>query len=573
MDKFIYILGLNTTYHELSACLIKDGELIAAVEEERFNRVKHGKSALVSNPDTLPVEAIKFCFDEAGITFADLDKIAISFCPQDRLKNINIDEHFKEGDWGSKSGEELFYNKLMSLPSLLSKLANFDLNDKIVWVPHHIGHAGSAYYVSPFDNAAILSVDGIGELTSTWLGVGKKNKISKIKEIEYPHSIGFLWEKFSKFLGFSEYDAAKVMGLASYGNKEKFYGLFRKIVTVLPNGEFKMDNNILKFRIDDFELIEKLFGVKKIDNPEQRSTAHEDIAASLQAITNDLLLNLAEFLAKTTGSKNICLAGGVALNCVANSNIMESGYFENMYIQPAAHDAGTALGAAYYVWNDVLSNEKRFVMENAYWGPDYSDGQIEEILREEQVKYNKVSNIEGMTAKFISEGKVIGWFQGKMEWGPRALGNRSLLVDPRDPNMKETLNIRIKKREPFRPFAPSVLEEDVYDWFELPKDCKSISTEFMEFTFPVKESKRNLIPAVTHVDGTSRIQVVTQKANPKYHKLISEFKKVTGVPILLNTSFNENEPIVCSPNDAVKTFKRTQMDYLAIHDFLVSKEE
>ncbi|MEK7087546.1 MAG: carbamoyltransferase C-terminal domain-containing protein [Patescibacteria group bacterium] len=573
MDKSIYILGLNTTYHELSACLVKNGELVAAVEEERFNRIKHGKPALVSNPNTLPVEAINFCLSKAKINFSDLDKIAISFCPQDRLKNINIDEYFTEGDWGSKSGEELFYKKLMSLPSLLSKLANLDVRDKIVWVPHHIGHAGSAYYVSPFDNAAILSVDGIGEITSTWLGVGNKNKISKIKEIEYPHSIGFLWEKFSKFLGFSEYDAAKVMGLASYGNKEKFYPLFQRIVTILPDGDFKMDSDILQFRLNNFEPIEKLFGVKKIDSPEKRSKSHEDIAAGLQAITNDLILNIAKFLAEKTRSKNICLAGGVALNCIVNSKIMESGYFENMYIQPAAHDAGTALGAAYYIWNDGLSNEKRFVMDNAYWGPDYSDEQIEEVLNEERVKFSKIDNIEEATAKLISEGKIIGWFQNKMEWGPRALGNRSLLADPRDAKIKEVLNMRIKKRESFRPFAPSVLEEDVNDWFELPKNCKSISTEFMEFTFPVKESKKNLIPAVTHIDGTSRIQVATKKSNLKYHKLISEFKKITGVPMVLNTSFNENEPIVCSPTDAVKTFKRTRMDYLAIHDFLVSKEE
>jgi carbamoyltransferase len=460
----------------------------------------------------------------------------------------------------------------MAVPKLLSEYAEVDLTDKVVWVPHHISHAGSAYYVSPFEESAVLSIDGIGEITTTWLGVGNGNKISVIKEIAYPNSIGFLWEKFSKFLGFSEYDAAKVMGLASYGNKKKFHSLFKKLVLIEPEGNFRVDDEILRFRSDDYEPLEKLFNVKKLDSPQDRTTAHEDIAAGLQAITNDVVLNLGKFLFETTKSKNLCLSGGVALNCISNFEIMKGGYFKNIYIQPAAHDAGTALGAAYYIWNDLQSQNREFVMEHAFWGPDYTENEIESVLISESVKYQKLENIEEITAKLISEGKIIGWFQEKMEWGPRALGHRSLLVDPRNINMKEILNMRIKKREPFRPFAPSVLSEDADNWFDIPTNCVSISTEFMEFAFPVKEDKKKSIPAVTHVDGTSRIQIVRKEINPKYHKLISEFKKITGVPMILNTSFNDNEPIVCSPNDAVKTFKTTDMDYLVIQDFLVSKE-
>lgn len=570
--KNSYILGINTTYHELSACLLKDGQLVAAVEEERFTRIKHGKPALVSNPDVLPKQAIDFCLEKTGITFAEIDQIGISFCPKDRLKNIGVDKYFTEGDWGSKSGEELFYEKIMTVPKLLSEYAEVDLTDKIVWVPHHISHAGSAYYVSPFKESAVLSIDGIGEITTTWLGVGNGNKMSVIKEIAYPNSIGFLWEKLSKFLGFSEYDAAKVMGLTSFGDKKKFHSHFQKIVKIEPNGNFRVDEDILRFRSNDYEPLEKLFGVKKLDNPEDRTTAHEDVAAGLQVITNDVVLNLAQYLSENTKSKNICLAGGVALNCVSNFEIMRGGYFENIYIQPAAHDAGTALGAAYYLWNDLQSQNREFVMEHAFWGPDYSESEIENILIAEGVRYKKLANIEEVTAKLISEGNILGWFQGKMEWGPRALGHRSLIVDPRNMSTKETLNMRIKRREPFQPFAPSVLSEDTDNWFEVPKNCASISKEFMEFAFPVKEEKRTAIPAVTHVDGTSRIQIVRKEINPKYHSLISEFKKITGVPMVLNTSFNENEPIVCSPVDAVKTFKRTKMDYLAIQDFLVSKE-
>lgn len=570
MLKDTYILGINCTYHELAACLIKNGVLLVATEEERFSRIKHGKQALIDNPDVLPLQAIDYCLKFADITWQDITWIGLSFSPKLRLRNIDIDSYFDKEGWGSKIGEQTFYTKLMGIPKLLTEHAGTNLDKKIKWIPHHLCHAASAYFVSPFKESAVLSIDGIGEVTSTWLGNGKGNKLHKIKEISYPNSIGFLWEKFSKFLGFSEYDAGKVMGLSAYGDWQVFYPEFKRIIKISKNS-FTVDNSILKFRQNDFKSLEKLFGVKKISSPDERNKNHEHIAAALQKVTNEVFVTLAGYLANKVKSENICLAGGVALNCSANEAIMNSGYYKRVYVQPAAHDAGTALGAAYYIWNHLLNGQRKFVMEHAFWGPEYGDSYIEDILNQQRLKYRFVKNIERETAKLISKGYIIGWMQGRLEWGPRALGNRSLLVDPREKKMKKILNLRIKKRELFRPFAPSVLAEDAKSWFEIPKNSQSISTDFMEFTFPVKKAKRSLIPAVVHVDGTSRIQTVRKQTNSKYHKLLSEFKRITQIPMVLNTSFNDNEPIVCSPIDAINTFKRTKMDYLIIGNFLISK--
>jgi len=569
--KPVFILGINFAYHETAACLVKDGQLIAAVEEERFSRIKHGKDARVDNPDQLPINAINCCLKEGGIKLGDVNHIGLSFDPKERLKNIGADSYFIPSGWGSKEGEERFYEKLQTIPGLLKDLADQDITKRIHWIPHHVCHAASTFFVSPFKDTAILSIDGIGEFSSTWLGSGEGNKIQVIKEINYPNSLGFLWEKLCKFLGFSEYDAAKVMGLSSYGDPDKFRSQFDSIVKLGSDGNFEINNNILKFRLEDYKELEDLFMVPKINNPDERNRDHDHIAASLQRVTNEILLHLSKYLAEVVGSKNLCLAGGVALNCVANYQVMKSGLFSNIFIQPAAHDAGTALGAAYYIWNQILKGNRSFIMEHTYWGPSYSNEEIRAVLEKEGVKFKKVADLEGLTAQLVAEGNIVGWFQGRTEWGPRALGNRSLLVDPRKAEMREILNARIKKREPFRPFAPSVLSEDVDEWFNIPKDCQSLSMEFMEFVFPVKKDKVDKIPAVTHIDNTSRIHSVRKEINPRYHTLISEFKKITGVPLVLNTSFNENEPIVCSQQDAVNTFKKTRIDYLAIGDFLVSR--
>jgi len=565
----MYILGINSAYHESAACILQDGILIAAAEEERFNRIKHAKKSRVDSPCELPINAINFCIREAKIKLRDVDYFGFSFTPQKRLNNIQIKEEVIKGDWGSKSGEELFYKKIKTIPQKLSQLSGKNIKNKFHWIDHHLCHAASAFFVSPFREAAIFSVDGIGEFTTTWMGYGKENKIKVLKEIEYPNSLGFVWEKMSKFLGFTEYDSAKVMGLSAYGNWKKYYQKFQEVVKIEDDGGFKINNDILKFRSNNFRTIEEFFRVKKINHPENRAGEHEDVAAGLQKITDDVVLNFVKYLTRKTNSKNLCMAGGVALNCVTNSKILLSKYFKDIYIQPAAYDAGTALGGAYYIWNNILDRPKKFVMENAFWGPSYKDPEIERELRKNNLKYEKLANIEKITAELIAKGNIAGWFQGRLEWGPRALGNRSLLVDPRNKKMKEILNKRIKKREPFRPFASSVIEEDAPKWFEIPKECKSISSEFMLFAFDTKKEKQKLIPAVIHVDGTSRIQIVTKKANPKFHKLISEFKKITDVPMVLNTSFNENEPIICSPQDAINTFKRTKIDYLVINNYLI----
>jgi carbamoyltransferase len=564
-----YILGINSAYHESSACLIKDGKIVAVAEEERFNRKKHAKPARIDNPDELPINAINFCLEKAGITLKDVAYIANSFSPAKRLRNIDFNEPVVEGSWGSISGEGLFYQRLRQIPSRLSRFYGVDVSRKFHWVDHHTSHAGSAYFVSPFNEAAVLVVDGIGEIESTTLYSGKRNKLTRIKSINYPHSLGFLWEKLSKFLGFTEYDGCKVMGLASYGNPRRYYKQLRGFVKINEK-DFNIDHSVVRFRVNDYSRLEKFLGKKREPN-EEIEERHADIAAALQKITEEILLNLINYLHKLTGLKNLCLAGGVALNCVANSVLKEKSYFENIYIQPVAHDAGTAIGAAYFIWNQQLGNPPSFVMNHVYFGPEYSNKEIKKILEQNNLKFKKQEEIEKSAAKLLSEGNIIGWFQGRMEVGPRALGNRTLLADPRNPKMRDILNMKVKHREYFRPFAPSVLIEKTEDWFRIPK--KSLSSDFMLFAYDVYEDKRKVIPAVTHVDGTSRIQTVRKETNPRYYKLIKEFEKLTGVPIVLNTSFNDREPIVCSPQDAVNTFLKTRIDYLAIGNFLVSRGE
>jgi len=564
-DKNLYILGLNSAYHESSACLVGNGEMVAAVEEERFSRIKHAKRARINNPDELPAKAVDFCLKEARITIEDVDYVAYSLNPAKRLKNMEIPDTVVEGDWGSIQGEQLFYNSLMKIPEKMREMTD---TVQFYWVDHHVAHAASAFFVSPFDRSAILSIDGIGETTTTWLGVGEGNTMEVIRELQYPNSLGFLWEKMTKFLGFTEYDAAKIMGLAAYGNPDNYYSTFLKFVTI--NEGFTIDNDVMKFRMEDYSELEELFG-KKREKGEPITERHKDIAAALQKVNEEIVLNLANYLYEKTGSENICIAGGVGLNCVTNGMLEERGPFKQMYIQPAAHDAGTAVGAAYYVWCSLLNRRRTYVMDTPFTGPHYSDREIKAVLDRSGLFHTYVENIEEKAASLIAAGKVVAWFQGKMEIGPRALGNRSILADPRNPQMRAILNEKIKHREWFRPFAPSVLEERAKDWFE--SNPPSLSARFMLFAFKAKESKKEMIPAVVHVDGTSRIQTVSKEFNQKYYRLLREFEKVTGVPLVLNTSFNSREPIVCSPQDAVNTFTRNNMDYLVMNNFLVSRKK
>jgi carbamoyltransferase len=568
-----YILGINSAYHESAACLLKDGKVIAFAEEERFNGRKHAKHANPDNPDVLPVKALKFCTEKAGIRLKDVQHIGYSLLPRDRLKNIGADKGIKlpKAGWGTEEAEKTFYQKVLNVPKRLSRLAREDVSERFSYVPHHVCHAASAFFISPYKESAILVVDGIAEFGTTWLGSGSGNKISAILEVNYPNSLGFLWEKMSQFLGFTEYDACKVMGLSSYGEPEKLMDRMKKIVTLRRDGTFLVNDRIVQFRTDDFTRLERLFGAEKRDSSHEIRAIHENISASLQKMTEEVLINALKRLHKETRSKNLCMAGGVALNCVANAAILARSRFKNIFIEPASHDAGTALGAALYLWNHVLERSRTKPLRHAYYGPEYSNREIKNVLDRNGIRYKRVQKIEKVAAALLSEGEIVAWFQGRMEFGPRALGHRSILADPRSPVVRDELNRKVKFREIFRPFAPSVLEEDARKWFAIRK--RDLPACYMLITYKTRAKKIKKIPAVLHVDDTARIQLVSRRTSPRYYRLIKEFKKLTGVPLVLNTSFNVQGPIVCSPQDALDIFTRGKMDYLAIGDFLIHRDE
>ncbi|HRI70451.1 MAG TPA: carbamoyltransferase C-terminal domain-containing protein [Polyangium sp.] len=560
----MYILGINSAYHESAACLLRDGQIVAAIEEERLSRHKHGKAAEPANGSELPRLAIRHCLDTGGISLGEVAWIAYSLEPRMRLQNNQFVDLVTPGGWGSAAGEQIFFEQVQRAPTELRAMG---MKGEFKWVGHHLAHAASAFYPSSFPQAAILCVDGIGETGSTLFARGIGAKMEVLDEISYPSSMGFLWEKMSKFLGFSDYDACKVMGLASYGDPTRFLSHFEKMVTLEPQGRFALDGDELRFRVEDYGPLEARFGIPRRKKGDPLLPVHQHIASALQEMTNRTLTHMVRHLAQQTKSKNLCMAGGVALNCVANRIAFEASSFEGLYVQPAAHDAGTALGAALYVWHAMLGHQDRASMTHPYAGPAFDNAAIERTLKAANVVYERVPNIASRTAELLARGEIVGWFQGALEFGPRALGNRSLLADPRSPTMKKTLNDRVKHREDFRPFAPSVLAEEVEKWFCVEKSTPT--SDFMLLAYPARPERKELIPAVVHVDGTSRVQTVRSSTNPRYHELISAFHALTGVPMVLNTSFNDNEPIVCTPADAVATFKSTHIDALAIGDFLV----
>jgi len=568
-----HVLGINSAYHESSACLLRDGELLAAAPEERFNRKKHAKPALVTNPDVLPRAAMEFCLRRAGIALSDIDLIGYSLDPHRRLA-ANTGEPPPAGapddSWGTETGEREFFRRTMSIPDKLSGLAGEDLADRVHFIPHHLCHAASAFHLSPFDSAAILVADGIAEFSSTWLGMGTGTAMEPILSIDYPDSLGFLWEKMSEYLGFTEYDACKVMGLASYSEARKTMRQMKEIVRLRSDGTFSVNNEIMRFRTPDFGPLERLFDCERRPPDLHLFAIHENIAASLQRITELALINLASRLHRETQSPNLCLAGGVALNCVANGQILRRSPFENLFVQPAAHDTGTALGAACVLWTEKLGMARPAPQVHDFHGPEYSSEEMEDALRRNRIEYSTLPDVERVTARLLSRGNIVGWFQGKMELGPRALGHRSILADPRSPVIRDELNRRIKFREVFRPFCPSVLEEDAAEWFEVGPETPPPAS-YMLMACKMKRSRARLIPAVCHVDGTARLQLVSREVDPRYHRLIEEFKRLTEVPILLNTSFNILEPIVCSPQDAINTFLRSDMDNLVLGNHIVER--
>lgn len=574
----MHILGINAYHGGSSSCLIRDGQLVSAVEEERLNRVKYWAG--------FPSLAIAHCLEEGGIGPQELDHVAISRDPKANF--------FRKALFAVMSGARVGYltNRIANLKRVASLEEHFSkavgvkpgsLRATFHHVEHHRAHLASAFFVSPFDDAALLSVDGMGDFSSTMWGAGYGNKIEVSGAIRFPHSLGYLYTMVSQWLGFPHYgDEGKVMGLAPYG-RPNFLETMREIVPIQRDGTFILNLKFFRHESEEIEMtwdggtpvIGRMYGKRLIDRfgPPRRSDEpitehHKNVAASLQARLEEAVFALLHNIHKETGSANLCLAGGVAMNSVMNGKILDATPFEHCYIQPAAGDSGTALGAAYWVYHQVLGKSRTFVMDSPFTGPAFRNGSVERVLLDRNLTYQNLDEdaLCRRVAELIAEGKIIGWFQGRMEWGARALGARSIVADPRRSEMKDILNARIKRREPFRPFAPSILEEAALEYFALPA-----ADPFMLTVRPVREDKRSVIPAVTHVDGTGRLQTVNRKTAPRFWKLIKAFEDLTGVPVVLNTSFNENEPVVCRPEEAVDCFQRTRMDALAIENMLIVK--
>ncbi len=572
----MYILGINAYHGGASACLIQDGKLIAAVEEERFNRTKYWAG--------FPVQAIRFVLSVAGITPYEVDHIGISRDPKANLLQAALFA-FRQ-----RPSLDLVRDRLqntMKVGTLKNEFAKHmgvgELKAQYHNVEHHRAHMASAFFVSPFTDAAILSVDGAGDFVTTMWGTGKDNQISVQDEINFPHSLGIFYTAVSQWLGFPKYgDEGKVMGLAPYG-EPRYVDLMRKIVRVQRDGTFDLDLDYFVHHAEGASMsweggeptIGTIFSSKLVDvlgEPRAPRTEltqkHMDIAHSLQAMLEEAEFALVRRLQKDTGKQVLCLAGGVALNSVFNGKVLPNTDFEDIYIQPAAGDAGTALGVCYYIYHQVLNQPRAYVMNDAYTGPEYGNDAIRAELDRYGLKYQtlETDQLVKKAAEVVAGGNVMGWFQGRMEWGPRALGNRSIIADPRRDDMKDILNARIKHREKFRPFAPSVLLEATGDYFD-----QMYPDPFMIKVYNVLPEKRKEIPAVTHVDGTGRLQTVQREHAPLYWSLINAFGELTGTPVVLNTSFNENEPIVQSPAEAIDCFVRTHMDALAIGNYLTLK--
>ncbi|GMU57377.1 MAG: carbamoyltransferase [Candidatus Xenobia bacterium] len=537
------ILGLNSAYHESSAALVVDGQVVMAIEEERLSRRKHGKEARVDNPDELPLKAIAACLEAAG---GEVDRVAYALEPGRR--RVGGDPYpLEPGNWGTEAGEALFEAALHRIPEHLGRPVEF--------LSHHLGHAASAFYPSPFEEAAVLVVDGIGEEATTWLGRGNGAELELLEEIPYPHSLGFVWERVAVYLGFSVYDAPKVMGLAAYGQADRAMPALDRLLRATDTG-FSVDARLARFRSGDVQGLEELFGPRYQAGQSHLEPRFADLAAALQRRTEEIVLVLARRLHRLTGSPNLAYAGGVALNCVANARLEREGPFEALYIPGAAHDAGTAVGVALELAHR-LGAARRMGPLTPFLGPAY-----------ECEQGTLTSDPAGEAARCLAESQLVGWFQGRLELGPRALGHRSLLADPRQKDLRAVLNDRIKHREPFRPFAAAVLEEHASDWFDLPVGRKGAvaARDLMLLAYSVRDERRSSIPAVVHHDGSCRIQTVSAGTDPLFHRLISEFYRLTGVPLVLNTSFNDSEPIVCTVEDAVRTYRRSGLDALFVGD-------
>ncbi len=596
----MYILGISAFYHDSAACLLKNGEIIAAAQEERFTRKKHDSR--------FPNYAIKYCLTEAKISADKINSVIFYEKPFIKFERL-LETYLAFAPRGFLSFtkaipvwiKEKLFQKSELIKSLNDTLgSNINWRERLLFSEHHLSHAASAYYPSPFENAAVLTLDGVGEWTTTSLALGKGNNLKVIKEIKFPHSLGLLYSAFTFYIGFKvnsgEY---KVMGLAPYGKPIYADLIKEKLISIAEDGSFHLNMSYFDYATG-LQMTNKKFN-KLFGGPPRKSEAEitqreMDLAASIQRVTEDIVVKLAKSIAKETGEQNLCLAGGVALNCVVNGILLREMIFDNIWIQPAAGDAGGALGAAlsaYYLHHKcerkVSINSD--TMKGSYLGPEFSDTQIEQELKACGASFKKLSKIEliDQVSSALVEKKAVGWMQGRMEFGPRALGGRSILADPRSPSMQKQLNLKVKYRESFRPFAPSVLSEDISEWFDHEKDSpymmlvanvksdkhiQTTNTQDQLFGIEKLNVLRSSVPAITHVDYSARIQTVHKDTNPLYYNLISKFKEKTGCPILVNTSFNvRGEPIICSPTDAFKCFMGTELDVIAVGSYLLFKSE
>lgn len=586
------ILGISAFYHDSAACLVKDGKIIAAAQEERFTRKKHDFS--------FPIRAVEYCLKEGNIKSEDINYVAFYDKPFVKFERI-LNTYLTYAPLGISSflkAIPVWMKEKMWLKEVIAKELNYQ--GKILFTEHHESHAASAFFPSPYSEAAFLTIDGVGEWATTSFGVGKDNDIKIHSEIHFPHSLGLLYSAFTYYAGFKvnsgEY---KLMGLAPYGEPKYKDLILSELINLKEDGSFRLNMKYFDY-CTGLRMVNKkfedLFGAPA-RKTESRLTQHDmDIARSIQEVTEEVMVRMARHVRKTTGQENLCLAGGVALNCVGNGRILREGIFKNIWIQPAAGDAGGALGAALFVWYQYLGNSRRVdghrdTMSGGYLGPGFDSSAIENFLKDKNVAYTKVDERElpRYVAKLIADQNVIGWFQGRMEFGPRALGARSIIGDARSQKMQEIMNLKIKFRESFRPFAPSVLREKVSEYFEIKAE-----SPYMLLVAPVKKEKtkavtakeealfglekllvpRSEIPAVTHVDYSARVQTVDWEQNKTFYALISAFEDICGCPVIINTSFNvRGEPIVCTPDDAYRCFMRTNMDYLVLGNYVLEKKE
>jgi carbamoyltransferase len=590
------ILGISCHYHDSAAALLRDGMLVAAAQEERFSRKK--------NDAAFPQRAIDFCLEQGNISARDVDYAVFYEKPFVKAARLmtSIIATFPKSRRLFQDGIHLWLKEKLWIKEYIRKYLNIDPN-RILFVEHHLSHAASALYCSPFDEAAILTVDGVGEWTTATLGRGSaqwsnghSNAINLSQELRFPHSIGLLYSVFTAFLGFEVNEGEyKVMGMAPFG-EPKYVDQVRKIVELREDGSLWLDPAYISFPYHTQQSFtakfESLFGTPRdpkarfvtdntslYDDPNPptraeltRNQYYADLAASIQKVTEEVMIAMAKHLHSETGLKKLCIAGGVGLNCVANYKVLCETAFEEIYVQPAAGDAGGALGAALYCYHVILGERRKFIMDHAYWGKAYSDGAVVDTLTREGVTYQAMDEdrVLQRVVDSLIQGKVIGWYDGPFEWGPRALGGRSIIADPRRGEMKDIVNIKIKFREPFRPFAPSVLAEKASEYFRIPTGVEHYPPRFMLYVAPVVNEH---VPAITHADNSSRPQLVHKNTSPRYHRLIEMFENATGVPLILNTSFNlKGEPIVGSPADALNTFRRSGMDVLVMGNVLVMKD-